>query len=443
MSNIIKIKEERNILSFDCDNIDIVANSTNFYLQFTFDEEWLESSIFTVVFDFDGRKEYVELDEEYKCQIPPTCSSKIFFCVTTEPSANKKLSSTILSLNVEPSGDTDLTNTQTYQTAKSKLLKLIEDLETGDNIKANQANYATTSGSSETQVSLTGDEEISGVKNFTGTLQSNSEKVPNVMEICNPNYIDNSDFSFDERGNFYYVRQGVDIYTCDRWGLFNGDGTFYAESKTLTGTDENAPTILCQWVDNAIYILYGKTITVSATINGVRHSKTMEILPYKSYDEDCIINIYETDDYAFRVYVTRLKLGVQFLVNNNVSIVIREVKLELSDFATKYMPRTYIEERTAMQRYFQTVRVTTIGYGLNSTKIVFPISLPTKMANPTISVKTAPKIYKDGEKIEVSGYLAWQFPDNGIMLRVETTDVVVNGIYYLIGGVFYLDGEDY
>ena len=37
MSNIINVKEERNVLSFVGEVFDIVANSSNFYLKFELD----------------------------------------------------------------------------------------------------------------------------------------------------------------------------------------------------------------------------------------------------------------------------------------------------------------------------------------------------------------------------------------------------------------------
>ena len=115
MPNIINIKEERNILAFDSDVFDIVADSTNFYLKFELDEEWAQCSIITVVFDFDGEKCCVELDDERTCQIPSTRASKVLFCITAEPDENSRLSSTILALNVEPSASSCTEDEISYQ----------------------------------------------------------------------------------------------------------------------------------------------------------------------------------------------------------------------------------------------------------------------------------------------------------------------------------------
>lgn len=443
MSNIINVKEERNVLSFASEVFDIVANSTNFYLKFEFDEEWLESSIFTVIFDFDGEKKYVELDEDYKCAIPAANSSKILFCVTTEPSATEKLSSTILSLNVEPSGDTCLENSPNYQASRNELLQIIEDLKAGE-IQANVANYATKAGTSETQVSLTGNEDIAGVKNFTGTLKTNSVIVPNSQDIGNPNLLINGDFIIDSRGSGFYTRSGTDIYTVDRWGLFNANGKFQQPYKKLIGTDESGPVIFCQWLEESSKFCFGKTLTISAKIDGVLRSKTID-LP-SSFTEDYINNIYETTGYTFRAYVikNKLRFGVQFLVNNGVSIIIDEVKLEQSSFPTRYHQRPKGEEILLCQRYYQKVRVYTLGYALNAGKLFFQVPLPTTMCAPkTFSVAVTPKILKDGNLVEVTNMKYHQLNDNGIIISAEGENFDTSGYYVLLNGVFNLDGEYY
>lgn len=448
MSNIIKVKEERNALSFEEGETSIVANSTNFYLQFKLDEDWAECEIITAIFDMDGVRHYEELDENYMCQIPATNSGKILFYLTSEPAADKKLSSTVLSLSVEESGDTNLESSPNYKAARNALLTLIEQLQAGE-IQASLAAYATKAGGSETQVSLTGDEVITGEKNFTGTLKSNSVVVPNAMQIVNPNLVVNGDFLVSARGSGIGIgtRDGVDMYPIDRWGLFNNNGKFNRMDKSLKGLDENGPVMMCQWIENADTLLYGKTITVSALINSVRRSKTLT-LP-SSYTADYVENIYEGDDCVFRIYVnkTKKRLGVQFLVENGVTVYLDEIKLELSDFRTRYHAKNYAEEQLLCQRYYQRIKVCAVGYGQNTQKIIFQVPLPTTMvSSKTITVQTAPKVFRDGVEFATVNPSLYQTDANGIIMRVETAgdgDVVAGGLYFMTGGVFEIDGEIY
>lgn len=440
MSNIIKVKEERNVLSFASEVFKIVADSTNFYLQFEFDEQWSESSIFTVIFDFDGRKEYVELDSDLKCKIPPTSSEKILFCVTTEPSENEKYSSTILSLTVESSGETDLKNIEPYENSHDVLLGLIGNLKTGNGVVAEKARY------SETQVSQTGDETISGEKNFIGTLKSKSEIVPNISEVSNYNYIINGDLSINSRGNSAYTRSGTNIYAVDRWGIFTGNGKYRKNSRTFTGLNETGESIFCQWIEDADSLFYGQTITVSALIDGVRRYKTIT-LPVKAemptvYTE----NIYKTQDYTFRILFSKafLSLGVQFIVGYNVSITINEVKVEKGSLLTRFEQRSTAEELVMCQRYWQKIYPYAMGYAYSAEKLYFHVPLPTSMrGTETFRIVQNPTILKDGETVSSDSFAIYQVYPNGLVLIANGSGYETNKLYYLVGGLIYIDGEMY
>lgn len=238
MSNILNVKEDSNVLSFVGEPMNIVAKSTNFYLKFDLSDDWANSPLVSVIFDFEGRREYVDLDDNFTCQIPPTESPKILFCLTAEPNSQSKISSTILSLDVVDTGDTNLEGVEEYQGAHGKLIGIIDEIqkaytegvnlakhaitadeathaisadsaitattatkalsaeeathsesadkatsaEYADNAtyatsagsaiastsakSAETADYATVAGISQTQVSLTGDESIDGIKTF-------------------------------------------------------------------------------------------------------------------------------------------------------------------------------------------------------------------------------------------------------------------------------------
>ena len=445
MSNIINVKEERNVLSFVGEVFNVVANSTNFYLKFELDSEWDLNAVVTAIFNFDGRYEYVELDENRMCQIPPTNSSRIWFCLTTEPDEVSKLSSTILSLDVEESGETDLSNIEAYQNIHANLLGLVQNLLTGNNIKAKIADFANVAAVSQSQVSLTGDEEIAGEKNFIGTLKQNSNVVLDYSKVSNENLVINPNFTILTRGAGVFTRNGEDIYTADRWGLFKGNGKFAPSSHKVTGLDETQPTVFGQWIGEAER-LYGKTITVGAEVNEVRYTKTIQ-LP-ETVEEDYINNIYECNDFVFRIYVHKQKkaLGVQFLVVNGVSIKIYNVKLEVSPFETKFIDRPKAEEVELCHRYFQSISIYSLGYGLSEESLRFFVPTQIKLTRGIVSAsfKTKPKIVKDGVLTELSEEISTKEQvDNGVILTVKTTGLTLNEVYHLVNGKVYIDGEFY
>ena len=444
MSNIINVKEERNVLSFVGEVFSIVANSSNFHLKFELDSEWDLNKIITVIFNFDGRYEYVELDENRMCQIPPTNSSRIWFCITTEPDDVSRLSSTILSLDVEASGETNTEQVEAYQYAHASMLGLVQNLLTG-NVNAKEAEFAVEAGVSRTQVSLTGDEEVAGEKNFLGTIKHNSNIVPDCKEISNPNLIINPDFKINQREKATTTRSGEDVYTADRWGLFYGNGKFQVSTHKLTGLDETQPTVFGQWVEGSEDFIYGETITISATINNVRYSKTIT-LP-ETYAEDYINNIYECDEFVFRIYVNKTQkiLGVQFLVVNGAVIIINKVKLELSNFETKYVERSLAEEMMLCQRYYQKLHVYSTGQASSTEKIMFIVNI----VNPLRMVlryefRTLPYIVKDGTKTQVPDSIVMnQLCKNGIMFVLTGSGYAQYEPYTLVGGILTAEGEYY
>lgn len=442
MSNIINVKEEGNVLSFLGEEKTVVANSTNFYLQFELDDEWRECSVITVIFDFNGKRVYTELDEDFKCQIPRTDAERILFCLTAESGEDAKYSSTILSLDVEESGETDLSDIGVYENTHRNLLGLIDNLKKGNGVVAEKAKY------SETQVSLTGDDTISGEKNFTGTLKSKSEIVPNAMDISNYNFIINGDFSIDQRDGTTYTRTTYDIYTVDRWGLFGAKGKFKKTNKTIYGQDETTPVIFCQWVPDSKDLLLGKTVTVSALVNGVRRYKTMRIpLRAEISETSYIVNIYEDEGYTFRVYVWKsatTRVGVQFLVANGYTVTVDEVKLEISDFMTKFVKPTKADELARCQRYYQILYIYTLGFGLGEDKIQFFIPTPTTLASSaTVKSQVLPKIYKDGVSYECDNILPWLERTNGVVLYATGSGFVEGEPYLLLNGKIAMETEVY
>ena len=450
MSNIINVKEERNILSFVGDVFDIVANSTNFYLKFELDSEWELNTVVTAIFNLDGKNVYVELDENRMCQIPATNSSRIWFCLTTEPDDVSKLSSTILSLDVKESGETDLSNVEEYRSVHSNMLGVVHNLLSG-NISAKNAEFANVAGVSQTQVSLIGDEIISGEKNFIGEIKHNSNIVPDCLEVSNPNWILNANFRINQRGYSIYTRDGEDIYTVDRWGIFKGNGTFTVATHTLESTDETSPTVFGQWIEDSYY-LKGKVITVSATINGVRYSKTMTLPETFVFGEDYINNIYECDDFVFRIYfyvdwtVEKSVLGVQFLLENGKSITIDEVKLEESAFETKFTQRTTVEDLTLCQRYYQILSTWSLGYALSTSKIVFfAPTITTMRAVGKVTVLNSPSYYLDNQKITMSGDIKLNSKgQNGVQFTYTSpTSIVKYSIFYICVGNIVVEGEYY
>ena len=280
-------------------------------------------------------------------------------------------------------------------------------------------------------------------------LNSANEK---LETFSNENLIINGNFTINQKEKSVYERVGEDIYTADRWGIFKGNGRFTVATHTLEALDETSPTVFGQWIENA-YCLVGNDITVSATLNDVRYSKTVSLPKTYVYEENFIENIFECDEFIFRIYfyvdynVEKSILGVQFILQNGNTLKIDKVKVEEASFETRYVERFIPEEMSLCQRYFQRVNPTSVGYGLNETSIVFFAPTPvTLRVAPKVSVGTAPSIFKDGEKITMDGEIKLQSRlYNSVQLIYKPTGggVIKNGSYQINTGNIYLDGEYY
>ena len=342
-----------------------------------------------------------------------------------------------------------------FKSKVNNVLKIEETVEESNKVDSTENTNPTSSVSSEELYSLK--QQLSDAKTETENLNlnlnlsnKNIEKLQNEISdfknnISNENLIINPNFTVISRGPGPFTRNGEDIYTADRWGLFKGNGKFIPSSHKLTGLDESQPTVFGQWVENGERFMFGETITVSATINDVRYAKTIQ-LP-ETYAEDYINNVYECDDFVFRIYVHKIKkvVGVQFLVVNGVSIKIYNVKLEVSPFETKYVDRSKREEVELCHKFYQELSIYSLGYGMSNGLFRFFVPTEARLRGIVkVNFKLIPKFAKNGELIELSETITlFQQVDNGVVLTVQTTDFVQNEIYYLVDGKVCVDGEFY
>ena len=342
-----------------------------------------------------------------------------------------------------------------FKSKVNNVLKIEETVEESNKVDSTENTNPTSSVSSEELYSLK--QQLSDAKTETENLNlnlnlsnKNIEKLQNEISdfknnISNENLIINPNFTVISRGPGPFTRNGEDIYTADRWGLFKGNGKFIPSSHKLTGLDESQPTVLGQWVENGERFMFGETITVSATINDVRYAKTIQ-LP-ETYAEDYINNVYECDDFVFRIYVHKIKkvVGVQFLVVNGVSIKIYNVKLEVSPFETKYVDRSKREEVELCHKFYQELSIYSLGYGMSNGLFRFFVPTEARLRGIVkVNFKLIPKFAKNGELIELSETITlFQQVDNGVVLTVQTTDFIQNEIYYLVDGKICVDGEFY
>lgn len=223
--------------------------------------------------------------------------------------------------------------------------------------------------------------------------------------ISNPNLLINGDFRINQRGltQYEYI-SGTRVYAVDRWNLWAGNaGTFNVNTKTLTADASGSGNVIfTQYIEDTNALL-GKTLTMSAKIDGNVYSITGTV-PSQIGTSDTIIKVYENKINGVLVWYIRILLETQRSLlridigcSHGNSLTIDYAKLEIGSVATAFSPRPYAEELAMCQRYYQSLRVDNAQY-LSKPSIIYPnINLLAPLrTNPTVEIETQPSVRGNG-----------------------------------------------
>ncbi len=211
--NIIHIKESGNRLSYSENYTPIVCGNSNYYLKFEFEGDWLKCTRKTAIFIVDGKKFALDFEGDTAPVPAIPNSTHCHVALTSSYDQHTILNTTAIKLRLEPSPlADDMSEFDPISGYLSKMLGIINKFEDGnieiENVKhatnadfaefsksaesatnavnatfadsaqtASSAEYAVTAGSSETQVDLSSDQTIGGVKNFVNGIKVNGKDV--------------------------------------------------------------------------------------------------------------------------------------------------------------------------------------------------------------------------------------------------------------------------
>ena len=364
MSNIINITEESNRLSLDSLYTPIVCGNSNYILKFTFSESWQNSTAKTAVFIIEDKKIVVDFEGD-ECRVPVLPNAPyLTLTLMTSSGLDLHLATAPLRFCLEPSFlGNEVPEGEPYSGYMQKVIGALNELKNGNVVpKFSEV--------SKSQVSLTGDEEISGTKNFVGELQTNGQKVLNNSEISNPNLLINGDFRVNQRGKKTYTGQG---YSVDRWKITNASTTLevVSEGIILSASATGSNGYINQYIENGFEILKGKAVTFSICINGEVYKATGDVLteiPSSTRPIAIISNTSNTT--AVGLYLQgsgNMIVQVGVVAGNSVNV--SWVKLEIGEHSTAFVPRVYAEELAHCQRFYEKIDVSVAANKYNIFKI--------------------------------------------------------------------------
>lgn len=194
------------------------------------------------------------------------------------------------------------------------------------------------------------DGDITGYTGGTGITIS-EDKVIAIKDI-KKNYIDNSNFRINTRGQFEYVVESSSIYTVDRWYIDGGiltpveNGVQFINTHTEAGS--SSLVRLKQDIPYTFVDLSGKTVTLSTKINGTIYSGKA-IIPTEKPTEGTATQYIAVGIPAFGVNLNYSITGDYFVpyiaLAYSQSILVEWMKLEVNDEFSGYVEPDYQTEK--------------------------------------------------------------------------------------------------
>jgi len=220
---------------------------------------------------------------------------------------------------------------------------------------------------------------------------TNQEITPYVQAISNPNLLDNPWFTVNQRGESSYTQETSYAYTVDRWQMYNMALSVLSDGITLT---PNASTlcVFSQSIENFDELI-GKTVTISAVINGQLYSAT-GIFPSKpSSGENKISVSFGLNRLQLTFNASNSYPKFEIVTYDTTAISIKAVKLELGSVSTLAMDTApnYATELLKCQRYFNAIKTSSsqndwfaIGLAVSGSAD-FVLNVPPMRTVPTVT----------------------------------------------------------
>ena len=411
MEKYINIIEENNQLRFDGEYEPIVCGNSIYSLRFNFSDVWNECQHKTAIFVVDGNFVMVEfVGNEVEIPVLPNASCLSVSLVSG--SGEHSLATTALKLNLKTTPSAcEIVNSEMFNGYLQQIHALINKIESGE-IEVNKSKTA--------------------------------------RNVINNNLLINGDFRVNQRGKDVYERISGRVYTVDRWGIWSNRGTFNVQTKTLTNLSTSGNFILSQYLEDS-EVLLGKTMTFSVGINGnVYHTTGTAETSYSGVTADALIAINNIDNlfyirilWDFARQAFRVDIGCTPSMG---SLVLNYAKLEIGSSATEFVPRSYVEELSMCQRYYQKVKIQGSAIQGNGNVTMYPaINLATTMRKfHSIENIVLPSIRGQGKSETASSIAYTEINDNRIMLSlVAPTAKDQYQVYVLVNGSFDVDCEIY
>jgi|GEM_PF-3419253 len=267
-------------------------------------------------------------------------------------------------------------------------------------------------------------------------------------------------------GNFDIWQRGTSFtgsgYTADRWEAFVGNpiinrvvNPFPTNAKyALEYNFNSTSTTLQQQIENPNNVLLNKEITFSAWL--VSDIPVTCVIRLRNETlgvniQDKGISITTTPTQFTFTYNASASWNVDDIIllrlfssisDNSATITVGQVKFEVGEVATEFIPKTEAEELRDCQRYYQRLQATsgTIqpyygngqAYSTTRALIVIPIFVPLRIT-PTIAISALSLTTAVGGLTPVTALSPTQSCSNVIKIDVTSSGIVAGNATMLLG----------
>lgn len=309
--------------------------------------------------------------------------------------------------NLENEVDSNTSNINTLSQSLSSLTTNVNNI--SENVEEITSQISSITNNIETLTSniegLTGDvdknkTDISSLQSSVSTINSEIDSLDSELSelssdvstllaksSTNSNFLINSNFYINQRGNSYYDENnaGNNQYTVDR--LIHCDSNEYSMTPQEKGGlgiinfSKSDYIKFGQYIEEGDKLLSNKQVTLSVCVAGVVHSLTTNISLGES-DE-----VQLSSGYFGIEYLSTGKYMCYFRVKPTSIFNIHWWKLELGSEYTTYSPRTYAEEMILCRRYFRKDAHynSLVCVGLSNSKVITYVPIENMRGNITLS----------------------------------------------------------
>lgn len=287
--------------------------------------------------------------------------------------------------------DENIATNSTYSSLK--IQELLSNADSSNEVELTWAEYQALSeeekgnGTEYWITDVDNDGTIKGYNGGTGIAVDDDTKTISAKDI-KKNFIDNSNFRINTRGQSEYTASGATTYTVDRWYIDGGtltpveSGIQFVNPNTEAGS--SSLVRLKQNIPYTFADFSGKTITLSAKINDTIYTGTVT-LPSEKPTEGTATQYIAVGIADFGINLNYSITGDYFVpyvaLAYSRTITIEWMKLEVNDELTTYVEPDYATEMIKTSLMNDNGKVT-----MPYTKAEVDSKIPTVMTGATSSV---------------------------------------------------------